>query len=80
VAFHEIIAQGSLATENSGISPWLTIWLPAGLLTAFALWRYYLVCFTLKTDGLDAVLDGVGEMLGDWRRRLFRRLGYGEAT
>lgn len=79
VAFHEIIAQGSLATENSGISPWLTIWLPAGLLTAFALWRYYLVCFTLKTDGLDAVLDGLGEALGDWRRRLVRRLGYGEA-
>ena len=56
VAYYEIIQQGALASRSSGISPWLTQWLPLALLAAFALWRFYAASFRLGGDGLDRVL------------------------
>jgi lipopolysaccharide export system permease protein len=53
VCFHEIIQQGALATENSGFSPWLTMWLPLSLLVSFAVWRFYRVSFHVLGDGFD---------------------------
>jgi lipopolysaccharide export system permease protein len=53
VAYYEIIQQGALATRTSGISPWLTQWLPLGLLAAFSFWRFYVASFKLGGEGLD---------------------------
>jgi lipopolysaccharide export system permease protein len=71
IAFHEVIEQGSLATQSSGLSPWITMWLPFGLLTAFALWRFTVTCFLLRKDRLEAAIDSVSDVLRKWRRRVF---------
>ena len=71
VAFHEVIEQGSLATRVSGMSPWLTMWLPFALLIAFALWRFTVTCFLLRQDRLEAAIDAVSDGLSRLRRRLF---------
>ncbi|MFO1034688.1 MAG: LptF/LptG family permease [Hyphomicrobiales bacterium] len=76
VAFHEIIQQGALATRSSGLSPYLTLWLPLGALTAFAGWRFFLGSFRLKTDRSEGVLQAIHETLSrvvSPVTRLFRR-------
>jgi lipopolysaccharide export system permease protein len=80
VAFNEIIEQGGVATKSHGISPWLSMWLPFGLLTAFALWRYYSTCFVLAPERLDPMLDRLAEALHDLRRAIARRLGWSAQT
>ncbi len=71
VAFHEVIEQGSLATQTSGLSPWLTMWLPFALLTGFALWRFAVACFLLRQDRLEAAIDAAGDAARKLRRRVF---------
>ena len=71
VAFHEVIEQGSLATRVSGMAPWLTMWLPFALLTAFAFWRFTVTCFLLRQDRLEAAINAVSDGLRQLRRRLF---------
>jgi lipopolysaccharide export system permease protein len=77
VAFHEIIEQGALATKVSGLSPWLSMWLPYGLITVFAIWRFYATCFTLKPDLVGGVIDAFGSGVNRLWRPLARRLGLG---
>jgi lipopolysaccharide export system permease protein len=79
VAVHEIIGQGANAA-HAGASPWLTMWLSLGLLAAFAAWNYYITCFTVSSDPLNAVVDRTGETLTALRQRLFRRLGWSRGT
>ncbi len=76
VAFHEIVEQGSVAAHSGNISPWIAMWLPLGLLTLFAGWRYYSACFTVDRDPLDAAIDRVGERVSAARDRVLRRLGW----
>ncbi|HEY5599005.1 MAG TPA: LptF/LptG family permease, partial [Kiloniellales bacterium] len=71
VAFHEVIEQGSLATRINGLSPWLTMWLPFALLTAFAFWRFTVTCFLLRQDRLEAAINAVSDGLRQLRRRVF---------
>jgi lipopolysaccharide export system permease protein len=80
VVFHEVIEQGSVAAQAGRISPWLVMWLPLGLLTLFAGWRYYAACFTVNTDPLDAAIDRMGERVSAARNRLFRRFGWETAS
>jgi lipopolysaccharide export system permease protein len=77
VAFNEVIQQGSLASERNGLSPWLTMWLPLGLLACFALWRFYNASFRLARDGLDMVLQPVQDATSALWRGVKRRLGGG---
>jgi lipopolysaccharide export system permease protein len=77
VAFHEIIEQGALTTRMSGISPWITMWLAFGLITAFAIWRFYMTCFTLKPDRIGGVVDTFGAGIGRLWLPLARRIGWG---
>ncbi len=77
VAFHEFIEQGALATKVSGFSPWLSMWLPYGLITVFAIWRFYATCFTLKPDLIGSVIDTFGSGVSRLWRPLARRLGLG---
>jgi lipopolysaccharide export system permease protein len=77
VAFHEIIEQGAITTKVSGLSPWLTMWLPYGLITVFAIWRFYATCFTLKPDLVGGVIDTFGSGVNRLWRALARRFGLG---
>ena len=76
VVFHEIVEQGSVAAHSGRVSPWLVMWLPLGLLSLFAGWRYYSACFTINRDWLDAAIDRLGETVSAARARLLRRFGW----
>jgi lipopolysaccharide export system permease protein len=73
VALYEVIEQGALATKASGASPLLTIWLPFGLLSAFAAWRFFSSAYTLKADRVADIGDMIGaaadHMLGPLTRK-----------
>ncbi len=73
VAFHEIIEQGAVATRSSGLSPWLTMWLPFGLITIFAIWRFYAACYTLKPDRIGNMIDNIGMGISEIWRPIARR-------
>lgn len=75
VAYHEIIQQGALATKSSGLSPWLTQWVPLGLLAAFAFQRFYAASFKLGSDGLDRMLVPIQEFIANAARRTMALLG-----
>lgn len=61
IAFHEIIEQGAISTRAHGTSPWLTMWLPFGIVAVFAAWRFWQTCFSLSSDGLDGIIDSVAQ-------------------
>jgi lipopolysaccharide export system permease protein len=75
IAFHEIIEQGDLATSTKGFSPWITMWLPFGLLALFAAWRFWIQAYTLKPDRLDVWADSIGDMTASWRLAFRRAFG-----
>ena len=76
VAYHEIIEQGAVATKiNPDASPYLTIWLPFICLTAFALWRFSTVCFSLRKDRLQPVYEYLADIIGRCREIFFRWTG-----
>jgi lipopolysaccharide export system permease protein len=57
VAFYEVIEQGAVATRSSGVSPWLTMWLPFAAIAVFAAWRFWTACFVLGPDRLDPYFE-----------------------
>ena len=71
----KVIQQGALATRSSGISPWITQWLPLGLLAAFAFWRFYSASFLLGSDGLDRVPIPIQEFTSRMTTRLLALVG-----
>ena len=73
VAFHEILEQGAVITKTSGLSPWFSMWTPMLLLTAFALWQFYLIAFRVPGNGLDSWLGGVHERLAIVLRQFWQR-------
>lgn len=75
VAYHEIVQQGALATRSSGISPWLTQWLPLALLAAFAFWRFYVASFNQGGDGLDRVLLPIQDFVSRLSARILALFG-----
>ncbi len=62
-AFHEIIEQGALATKVSGLSPWMTMWVPLGLLGLFSAWKFYAVAFRVGADSDNAVATWLQQQL-----------------
>ena len=77
IAYHEVIEQGAVVSKVSGTSPFLTMWLPFLLLTAFALWRFASVSFWLRKDRLQPVYDRMSDVAGRVRAVLLRRIGVG---
>ena len=76
VAYHEIIEQGAVATKISAdSSPYVAIWLPFVCLTAFALWRFWVVCFSLRKDRLQPVYDYLSDIIGRCREMFLRQIG-----
>ena len=80
VAFHEIIEQGAVTTKVSGLTPWLSMWLAFGLITVFAIWRFYATCFTLRPDRIGNAIDAFGSSISRLWSPLARRLGLGART
>jgi len=68
VAMNEIIEQGTVATRANGASPYLTMWLPFLAITAFAAWRFWSVCFTLRADRFENLIDRFAGVM----RRFFK--------
>ena len=77
IVFHEIIEQGAVATKASGLSPWISMWFPFGVITVFAIWRFYATCFTLKPDRFGGVIDTFGTSVNRLWLPLVRRFGFG---
>jgi lipopolysaccharide export system permease protein len=70
IGFHEVVEQGGLLTENTGLTPLLTIWAPFALLVIFALWRFWNVCFRVRIDRMDPLFDRMALISQAIRRRL----------
>lgn len=61
IAYNEIIEQGALAVRVQNASPYLALWLPFAALVAFSAFRYYRACFTLRSDGLEPIIDRIAD-------------------
>ncbi|MCX7349131.1 MAG: LptF/LptG family permease, partial [Alphaproteobacteria bacterium] len=80
VVYNEIIHQGASLSNHGIASPLLTMWLPCLLLALFAAWRYIGTCFTLRNDPISAIIDRVGDVFGNLRHVVVRRLGWGTSS
>jgi len=70
IVYHEATEQGALLARLDQISPLIGLWLPLGILTVFAAWRYYTHCFRLRTDMIDRVLERVSQLSMYLRRKI----------
>jgi lipopolysaccharide export system permease protein len=77
IVVHEVIEQGAVATRTGGASPYLTMWLPFAVVTAFAAWRFWLAAYVLKTDRLDNAIDRVSAATSAVWDRLLARTRFG---
>jgi len=69
VAAHEVLQQGHLLTRVSGTSVWLTIWLPFSMLAGFAIWRFYVTCYTLPRPWLEPLVEDIADSIKSaWRK------------
>ena len=75
IAYNEILEQGALSVRVQDASPYVAMWLPWLALVAFAGWRYYRTCFTLRPDGLEPIFDRVTEALRWCMRRVLSAAG-----
>jgi lipopolysaccharide export system permease protein len=73
IGYHEIIEQGALMTKLAGVSPWLTLWTPFALLSAFALWRFRAVCFLVNPDRMEWLVERMAAVTASLRSFLDRR-------
>ena len=80
VALHEIIEQGAIATRSNGASPWLTMWLPFLSVTAYAAWRFWSVCFTLRPDRLEGAIDRTAAFVKRFFKAVSARIVRGDAA
>ena len=77
IVTHEIIEQGAVATRTSGTSPYLTMWLPFGIVAVFAAWRFWLTAFVLKKDRMESAIDRVSLVTNAAWAWLARQVGLG---
>ena len=80
IAFHEVIEQGAISTRAHGNSPWLTMWLPFGIVATFAAWRFWQTCFSISSDGLDSVIDRIAQTVNRMGRRVSAFVLKGQQT
>jgi lipopolysaccharide export system permease protein len=74
IAAHEIIQQGALLTQKYWYSPYLTMWLPFMLICAFAGWRFWNLCFTVRSDRLEPLFDGIARLFRILRQSVLPQL------
>ncbi len=73
IAYYEIIQQAAAVAKSGALPMWVALWLPFGLLAAFAAWRYWRTCFTLSSDGFERVYDAMSRLAAAVRKLLARR-------
>jgi lipopolysaccharide export system permease protein len=78
VAFNEIIEQGAVTAKLGNLSPWLSMWLPMGLLACFAIWRFHAASFRIAGEGLDAAVTPATDAINRWVARARSKVGLGE--
>jgi lipopolysaccharide export system permease protein len=62
VVFNVIIEQGTIATSLTGLSPWVSMWMPFLAFAAFASWRFRAACFKLTPDAASPVAEWVASI------------------
>jgi lipopolysaccharide export system permease protein len=67
VAYNVILEQGALATSISGISPWLSMWLPFFIYLIFAIRKFMQVSFALKADKVSRVGALLSSIVGKFK-------------
>jgi lipopolysaccharide export system permease protein len=70
LAFNVVIEQGSIATGLSGLSPWLSMWLPFLALLSFSVWRFWRVCFRLKPEKTSPLADWFATLGAKFRQKV----------
>jgi lipopolysaccharide export system permease protein len=70
LGFNVLIEQGAIATEVSGLSPWISMWLPFLLLTIYACRRFWLLCYRLKPERSNFIADGITRVGVKLRQRV----------
>ncbi len=73
IAYHEVIQQGALITKLAGTSPYLTMWMPFAVLSAFALWRFRAVCFLVNPDRMEWLVDRLAGLMAGLGTLMFPR-------
>lgn len=73
VAYHEVIEQGVVTSRARGTSPYLTMWLPFALLTAFAAWRFFEAAFRVTRDRFEPWVDRFSDLVSGAFRAVFQR-------
>jgi lipopolysaccharide export system permease protein len=79
VAYHEVIEQGALIARLQDVSPFLALWLPFGLLAAFAFWRFHAICFRVEPDRLEPAVERLSGAIAKARAALVARQSPGAA-
>ncbi len=77
VAFHEVIEQGAVAAKIGTFSPWVSMWLPMALLSAFAAWRFWQASYRIAGDGLDNIFIPISDAVTRVINRLRNRRNVG---
>ncbi len=71
VGVHQVIEQGAVASKSNGVSPWLALWLPALLLTAFSFWYFSRAAFHIQGGKTDVLIgkfnDAISAVLSRFR-------------
>jgi lipopolysaccharide export system permease protein len=80
VAFHEVIEQGAVAAKLGTFSPWISMWLPMSLLSAFAVWRFWQSSFRIAGDSLDNIFVPLSDWTVSLWQRVRIRFGWDEAA
>ncbi len=73
VAYHEVIEQGAVTTRVGGASPYLTMWLPFVLLSAFAFWRFFGAAFRVGRDRLEPWIEWMSDLVSGAAARIWNR-------
>jgi lipopolysaccharide export system permease protein len=70
ITFYVVVQQGAILSGSSGTSPFLTMWLPFLIVSTFAAWRMWNICFRVGTDPLDQMFSRLTERLSIVQRIL----------
>ena len=80
VAFHEVIEQGAVVAKLGTVSPWVSMWLPMGLLTVFACWRFWQASFRIQGDGMDWLVVPINDWVAAKFAAMKNRFGSRAST
>jgi lipopolysaccharide export system permease protein len=72
VSFNVVIEQGAIATSLTGLSPWISMWLPFLLFTGLALFRFWQACFVVSANKVHPLADVISRVFESIKQRAAR--------